>query len=96
MEFLQALMTKWRRETKTEPNLKRMERAHKYLKRHGLEPRDVRFENHPDPQWNVRQIRADNEKRAECIGYTNAKTATDGSWQTATRWWIVPKAAKAA
>ena len=87
--MLSALVTKYRREVGLEPTVKRLEISSRFLQRHNLRPKDVRFEQHIDPIWNQRKVRKPNERRAIVIGSSSYKSQERG--QVNERWWIVPK-----
>lgn len=45
----------------------------------------ARVENHVDRDWNIRKCRTEEERGAECIGYTNAR----GKGYCTKRLWLI-------
>ncbi len=52
---------------------RRAENVLSYCRKNHLSLDDVVIEEHTDYYWPDRRNRLDNERRAECIGYTNSK-----------------------
>jgi len=85
--MMEALAKKYIRETGLEPTYRRLARAMAFCRKYGLQPREVRFENHIDPRWASWDKRTAAERLSVDLGHTNATKR----YGPASRWWIVPK-----